>query len=341
MQIDEILIDEEFKNLCPGLTDDELNQLRQNILDDGAFHDPITVWKSNDGVILVDGHNRLDIWLNLTVEQRARIAPPAINAVEFKNRPMVNNWIICQQLGRRNLDLKQKAYLVGRWYHESKKEPHRPAKKKGDHNEHLNKTADRISEKSGQSPAQVRRDAKFTEAVDTLAANVGPEVKTEILQTKEVSKKKVMEIAELPANRQQAEYERAMGRGEPAGGLNFNPEEWGGMEPVADPVIPVDTVTEFHLKEMQAPWREVQKHLTAVKKAIEKLSEGPGGAWCGPNQMTDIMSCYNNLKSTINHRKPVAICGHCNGKKCDRCYQTGALNKDLADTLKEGREATE
>lgn len=340
MHIDEIKIDNEFKNLCPGLSDDELNQLRQNILDDGAFHDPITAWKSNDGVILVDGHNRLDIWLHLTVEQRARIAPPAINVIELKNRRDVHNWIISQQLGRRNLDLKQKAYLVGRWYREEKKEPHRPSGKKGDTVSPLKKTAEKIAEKTGQSSRQVNRDANFTEAVDTLATNIGPEVKPEILSGKEISKKKVMEIAELPADKQKDEFDRAMGRGKPSGGDSFNPAEWGGMVIIDDPVIPEDVVTDYHVKEMQAPFNEVQKRATALKKAIHELPNGPGGAWYNPNAMQDIMTCYTNLMNTIKYRKPVAVCGHCGGKKCERCYQTGALNKDQSEALREGLEAT-
>jgi hypothetical protein len=339
MNIDDVIIDEEFHKLCPALSDEELRRLRENILNDGAFLDPIIVWESEK--LLMDGHNRMDVWWNLNPEQRKAIAPPEIKLIDFKTRAAAHNWIINNQLGRRNLDPKQKSYLIGKWFQEEKKTKGRPANKKDDTVSPLNKTSKKIAKKTGQSSRQVERDAKFTEAVETLAENIEPEVKSEILSSPKITKKRVMEIAELPAAKQPAEYERAMGRGEPSGGVSFEPKEWGGMEPADEPVVPADVVTEHHLKEMQAPWREAQKLLTALKKAIAKLQEGAGGAWVGPNQMQDIMACYGNLKSSIDQRKPVEVCGHCGGKKCDRCYQTGALNKDLAQALKEGQAATQ
>ena len=57
--------------------------------------------------------------------------------------------------------------------------------------------------------------------------------------------------------------------------------------------------------------------------------------------MNDIMTCYANLMNTINHRKPVVVCGHCHGQKCDQCHQTGALNKDLSQRFIEGQDATQ
>ncbi|QDV18733.1 hypothetical protein Pan153_33940 [Gimesia panareensis] len=338
MRIEDIKIDDDFKTLCPELQSDELRRLRENIIKDGEFREPVIVWRSEG--ILIDGHNRLSVWGGMTDEERQRIAAPRIKLIDFDSRGAVHNWIISNQLGRRNLDQKQKSYLVGKWYQAEKKEPHRPANKKGDTLSPLMKTSEKIAEKTGQSPRQVNRDAQFTEAVDTLVSNIGPEVKAELLTDKKIGKARVVEIAALPADRQKAEYDRAMGKGEPSPGITFDPSEWGGMEPVADPVIPTGTVTEHHVKEMQAPWREFNRLMTAVKKVIEDLPEGTAGAWCDQNQMADIMGCYSNLRSTVNHRKPVAICGHCNGLKCDRCYQTGALNKDLSEALREGTEAT-
>ncbi|QDT94185.1 hypothetical protein [Gimesia algae] len=345
MHIDDVKIDDEFKCLCPGLTDDELRRLKANIISDGEFREPVVVWKSEE--ILIDGHNRHDVWWNMDGEQRKQIAPPRVLLKEFASREEAHNWIISNQLGRRNLDEKQKSYLIGKRYQAEKKDKSKNLKPGGSsgnvssgHSDHSKKTEVVIAEEVGKSPKQVRRDEKFTEAVDTLVENIGPEVKPEILNGKEITKKKVMEIAELPADNQKDEYDRAMGRGKPSGGDSFDPAEWGGMEPVDDPVIPEDVVTEYHVKEMQAAFNEVQKRATALKKAIHELPDGPGGAWYNPNAMQDIMTCYTNLMNTIKYRKPVAVCGHCGGKKCERCYQTGALNKDQSEALREGLEAT-
>lgn len=345
MQIDEVKIDDEFKVLCPGLTTDELRRLKANIIKDGEFRDPLIVWKSEG--ILIDGHNRMDVWRNLNGEQLQRIAPPRIKLMEFDSREAAHNWIIANQLGRRNLAPKQRDYLVGLRYQAEKKDD-KGNLKKGKNKPKLpvgencppGNTAENIGREVGKSPRQVKDDSAFAKAVDAIVENVGPETKSEILANKKLSKSKIIEIAKLPADKQQAEFDRAMGRGEPSGGDSFEPTEWGGMEPVEDPVVPDDVVTEYHVKEMQAPFNEVQKRATALKKAIAELPNGPGGAWYNPNAMQDITTCYNNLMATIKYRKPVAVCGHCGGKKCDRCYQTGALNKDRSEALKEGLIAT-
>ncbi|WP_417381227.1 hypothetical protein [Gimesia sp.] len=345
-KLDAIRIYAKFQSICPALSTEEADQLRDNILSDGEFREPLIVWKSEG--ILVDGHNRFNVWRTLTDEQRQRIAPPRIKQLEFADRDAVHDWIINNQIGRRNVAPSQRAYLVGKLYNSQKKNDRdflmrgteRQESPEGQ-NVPPGNTAERIGNEVGMSGKQVKRDAKYAEAVDKLATNLGSEVRDELLNAKKVSKDRAVEIAALPADQQKAEYERAMGRGEPSPGITFDPAEWGGMEPVADPVVPDDTVTDYHVKEMQAPYREVQKHATAMKKAFGNLSSGPGGAWCNPNAMQDIMTCYTNLMNTINYRKPVAVCGYCNGKKCDRCYQTGALNKDQSQALAEGRSATE
>lgn len=346
MQIDDVIIDDEFKVLCPGLLTDELRRLKANIIKDGEFRDPLIVWKSEG--ILIDGHNRMDVWHNLNGEQLQRIAPPRIKLMEFESREAAHNWIIANQLGRRNLTSKQRDYLVGLRYQAEKKDdkknlakPKNTPKPSGRQNDAPKRTSEKIGKEVGRSPRQVERDSEFAAAVDSIVENVGPETKSEILANKKLSKTKIIDIAKLPADKQQAEFDRAMGRGEPSGGDSFEPSEWGGFETVEEPVVPDGVVTEYHVKEMQAPFNEVQKRATALKKAIAELPTGDGGAWYNPNTMQDIMTCYNNLMATIKYRKPVAVCGHCGGKKCEQCYQTGALNKDRSEALREGLIATD
>jgi hypothetical protein len=50
-----ILIDEEFKNLCPPLSNEEREKLENNIIMDGC-RDALVIWKEEN--ILIDGHNR-------------------------------------------------------------------------------------------------------------------------------------------------------------------------------------------------------------------------------------------------------------------------------------------
>ena len=53
----EFIIDFEFQSQIPALTDEEFQQLEENILSEGEVLSPLIVW----GNILVDGH-ALRIW---------------------------------------------------------------------------------------------------------------------------------------------------------------------------------------------------------------------------------------------------------------------------------------
>ena len=55
--MDRLIIDPEFRDKIPPLTEDEFTLLEENILSDGAVFSPLIVW---DGTIL-DGHNRHEI----------------------------------------------------------------------------------------------------------------------------------------------------------------------------------------------------------------------------------------------------------------------------------------
>ena len=88
-----LLIDKEFENLIPPLSEDEYKQLEQN-LNDG--------WESERGKIIlwnntiIDGHNRYNICTknNIKFETHTK---------EFENKDDVLLWIIDNQRGRRNI----------------------------------------------------------------------------------------------------------------------------------------------------------------------------------------------------------------------------------------------
>jgi site-specific DNA-methyltransferase (adenine-specific) len=89
----ELKIDKEFHNLIPPLKDDELEQLEQNLINEG--------WRKNEAIIvwngvIIDGHNRYNLCNKHKIE---------FKTIEknFKNRDEVIVWIINNQLGRRNL----------------------------------------------------------------------------------------------------------------------------------------------------------------------------------------------------------------------------------------------
>lgn len=95
-----MIIDKEFQTLIPALTEEEYNQLEENLLQNG-IREPLSVW----GEILIDGHNRYEI------AQKHNL-PYTTKAYEFDGRNDVIFWIIKNQFGRRNISNYDRALLA-------------------------------------------------------------------------------------------------------------------------------------------------------------------------------------------------------------------------------------
>ena len=102
-----LIKDAEIQGLISPLTIDERQQLEANLL---------AVWPQPDGPpILLDGHNRFDICT-------AHGLPYETIALAWiTSREEAINWVIANQLGRRNLTEEQKSYLRGKRYNLEKK----------------------------------------------------------------------------------------------------------------------------------------------------------------------------------------------------------------------------
>jgi len=83
--------DQEFKSYMPPLSEDEYNQLENNIKKEGC-REPIIVWEDT----IIDGHNRYNICKENNIE---------FQTVEkqFDTKDQAKVWIIDNQKGRRNL----------------------------------------------------------------------------------------------------------------------------------------------------------------------------------------------------------------------------------------------
>lgn len=93
-----IKIDKEFERLIPPLSAEEFAQLEANCLREG-IRDPLVVWAVPNGdQILIDGHNRLKISVNHSG------IPFEIKQMQFDTRTEAEEWILRNQLGRRNVD---------------------------------------------------------------------------------------------------------------------------------------------------------------------------------------------------------------------------------------------
>lgn len=190
-------IDPEFESKIPPLTEDEYQQLAENIISEGVVLMPLIVWNGT----IVDGHNRYKI-----VQEHPEIIF-TVHEKDFNNRYEALVWICNNQLGRRNLTPVQKKMLVGDRY-EAEKMAHggdrksEEAKSSGQ-NDHLKSASEgatrrRISEETGTSESYVKRASQFSQGA-TAAEEVSPGFRQEVLSGKvKPTQKEMWAIAKAP-----------------------------------------------------------------------------------------------------------------------------------------------
>lgn len=99
-------IDKEFKALIPPLSPDEYLMLEKECVDYG-IRDALVVgsFPGSNGLVLIDGHNRYEISKknNLSFKEKR---------LDFSSREDARNWIIRNQLGRRNIPKYVRGELI-------------------------------------------------------------------------------------------------------------------------------------------------------------------------------------------------------------------------------------
>ena len=194
-KLEDLCVDPEFKNKIPPLTDDEFNQLRENILKDRIVRDPIVVW---NGIIL-DGHHRFRI-----IQENPHIKF-RVQEMNFPDRWKAIEWIYKNQLGRRNLTDEQRTVLIGKMY-EARKHSHgasdgfRGNQSVSTQNGNLanpQRISDQIAQELGVAKNTVIRAEQFTKGIDKLK-EVSEEAADKILAGRSgVTKKAVMELSKM------------------------------------------------------------------------------------------------------------------------------------------------
>jgi hypothetical protein len=173
----EITIDPEFRDLIPPLTPNELEQLHRSLDDDGC-RDSLLVWQG----ILIDGHNRFSHCKTSNIKFQIR-------EMSFPDRHTAKDYVILNQLGRRNLSADAAALLRGKLYNGTKKQGKRSDLTSGKSCTKSD-TAEKIAKDSGVSPRTVKNDAKFAEAADATG-----ETAAVIAGTSKKSRKEVIAAA--------------------------------------------------------------------------------------------------------------------------------------------------
>lgn len=177
--LENLIVDPEFEEKIPRLSEDEFQLLEQLILEEGRIKDPIVTWNG----IIVDGHNRYRVMLKHSEIQ----IPFDIYEKEFPDRFAAIAWICKNQLGRRNLTPEDRKYLIGKQYEAEKQSVGAP---EGNQNRSFQwyqndtienrRTSERIAKENNVSRSSVVRAERFAQGVDAAEEAV-PGARKEIL----------------------------------------------------------------------------------------------------------------------------------------------------------------
>ncbi len=174
--VSEITIDKNLSQFVTPLSDQEKEILEQSLIDEGC-RDPLVVWNKKNKLVLIDGHNRFEICEKLNI-------PYKILKKGFESEEEVKNWMVDNQLGRRNLTPDQLSYYRGLKYLRNKKAlgGYENVKSKG---QNVQSTAQKLAQEYNVSEKTIRRDAEFAKGLDILGRS-NPKLKMKILtgQTK-------------------------------------------------------------------------------------------------------------------------------------------------------------
>lgn len=184
----------ELQSLIPPLTEEEYRLLEESILREGC-RERLILWKNSDDVYyLVDGHNRYSICQKHTGKVSFKV-----EVKEFADMETVKDWMISNQLGKRNVTEETKSYLRGLQY-KREKQGYGGNRKSGGHNDHLIwsqevealSTSERLAEQHKVSAKTIRRDEQYANAIDAIAGE-DKDLKWKILNKEIQIPKKVLE----------------------------------------------------------------------------------------------------------------------------------------------------
>jgi hypothetical protein len=165
-------IDPEFAEKIPPLTEDEFEQLRENILEAGEVYNPIVTWHGT----IVDGHNRWKIILeHPEIKWHAQ-------EKNFADKWAAFDWMYKNQLGRRNLTDEQRTYMIGKMY-EARKQSVGGQIRGSAQSGHAIRTSEQIAKEIGVGKETVKRAEKFMQGVDAIKS-VNHEAADKILSGK-------------------------------------------------------------------------------------------------------------------------------------------------------------
>jgi hypothetical protein len=165
----------DLKALLPPQSEDERRRLTEKIAAEGCAPGAIVVASSiedEDEYILIDGHNTVEVCEQLGI----RYSKPRV--ITLKSLDEAREWIINNQLARRNLTDEQRAYFIGKKYLAAKQQ--HVGQTVGNCCPPGGRVSEEIAKQHGIAERTVRNNAQFAEAVDHIGAT-DPAAKEQIL----------------------------------------------------------------------------------------------------------------------------------------------------------------
>lgn len=149
-----IIVIPELKDFLDILSPDERKGLEADLIADGGAREPLLIWKEQKAI--VDGHNRYEICkahgLKFTTVEKS-----------FKDIEEVKQWMLRNQLNRRNLDPLRISYFRGKLYNEMKQDPTKARKDAGGVT-----TAEKLADNFGVGEKTIRRDGNVAAGIDAV-----------------------------------------------------------------------------------------------------------------------------------------------------------------------------
>jgi hypothetical protein len=177
----------ELEALIPPLSAEEHALLQASIAQEGC-RESLLLWRQDDTrYILIDGHNRHSICRALGIDFNIKVQE------NLPNLDAVKDWMILNQLGKRNVTEETKSYLRGLQYRREK-QTHGGDRKTSGQDDHL-KTNERLAEQHKVSAKTIQRDEIFAMALDTLVGD-STDLKWKILNKEiPIPKSKIEKLA--------------------------------------------------------------------------------------------------------------------------------------------------
>jgi hypothetical protein len=343
-----------FKELHAPLSKDERRILEEEIVARGGARDPISTWRS----FIADGHNRHEIC------ERLSLPYTTVDLTErFHSQEEVEEWIIRNQLGRRNLTAERFSYFVGKLYNAEKKEEGRPAGKKLDQNDPVS-TADKVASETGTSSATVKRAGKVAEAVDAMPASLKeavlsgkvkasdkakiafakaePEVKSEAHRAVRTGQAPSLDVAmglKAPKPEKPADP-NAMKKDEFDAAKIEAAAAAEAAKPVKDSLgaeVPDDLKPAFRLS---AEFKKHRQAVSQIKGFLTKELDGLAKITIAP-MFNQAKTDLKNLSAALKFAAPFCVCIYCKSKepkreKCNACKGNGWITAAVYNSAPEG-----